>query len=108
MNLAFIICVSVLLAVIVSLLIWSHSSFCKKIHYVYNNQEAIYFKMLETEIVSVSMYLRALDEERDKAIKDEKYELVKKINSVYQNNLQTLDSLKNEYKDHIERKIRFR
>lgn len=48
----------ILLMAVIVLSVWGYTLLSKRFNYVFNNHEILYLKMLETEIVTVSMYLK--------------------------------------------------
>lgn len=92
-----------LLIAMILLAVWGYSLLSQKFNFVFNNHEIIYLKTLETEIVTVSMYLMMLDTAYKKAIAREQYEVAGVINDTLKHNSRTLRELREEC-DVIQRK----
>lgn len=92
-----------LLTAMILLAVWGYSLLSRKFNYVFNNHEIIYLKMLETEIVTVSMYLKMLETAYQEAIAREQYEVAGVINDTLKHNSRTLKELREEC-DVIQRK----
>lgn len=93
----------VLLVVTIILSVWGYTLLSRKFNYVFNNHEIIYLKMLETEIVTVSMYLKMLETAYHEAVRNEQYEVAGVINDTLKHNSRTLKELREEC-DVIQRK----
>lgn len=95
-----ILCV-LLTAVVLS--VWGYTLLSKRFNYVFNNHEVLYLKMLETEIVTVGMYLKMLETAYQEAVRKEQYEVAGVINDTLKHNSRTLQELREEC-DVIQRK----
>lgn len=93
----------VLLVVTIILSVWGYTLLSRKSNYVFNNHEIIYLKTLETEIVTVSMYLKMLETAYHEAVRNEQYEVAGVINDTLKHNSRTLKELREEC-DVIQRK----
>lgn len=93
----------VLLVVTIILSVWGYTLLSRKFNYVFNNHEIIYLKTLETEIVTVSMYLKMLETAYQEAVRNEQYEVAGVINDTLKHNARTLKELREEC-DVIQRK----
>lgn len=93
----------VLLVVTIILSVWGYTLLSRKFNYVFNNHEILYLKMLETEIVTVSMYLKMLETAYQEAVQNEQYEVAGVINDTLKHNSRTLKELREEC-DVIQRK----
>ena len=93
----------VLLVVTIILSVWGYTLLSRKFNYVFNNHEIIYLKTLETEIVTVSMYLKMLETAYHEAVRNEQYEVAGVINDTLKHNSRTLQELRQEC-DVIQRK----
>lgn len=93
----------VLLVVTIILSVWGYTLLSRKFNYVFNNHEIIYLKTLETEIVTVSMYLKMLETAYQEAVQREQYEVAGVINDTLKHNSRTLKELREEC-DVIQRK----
>lgn len=93
----------VLLVVTIILSVWGYTLLSRKFNYVFNNHEILYLKMLETEIVTVSMYLKMLETAYQEAVRNEQYEVAGVINDTLKHNSRTLQELREEC-DVIQRK----
>ena len=93
----------VLLVVTIILSVWGYTLLSRKFNYVFNNHEIIYLKTLETEIVTVSMYLKMLETAYHEAVRNEQYEVAGVINDTLKHNSRTLKELREEC-DVIQRK----
>lgn len=93
----------VLLVVTIILSVWGYTLLSRKFNYVFNNHEILYLKMLETEIVTVSMYLKMLETAYQEAVQREQYEVAGVINDTLKHNSRTLQELREEC-DVIQRK----
>lgn len=93
----------ILLTAVIVLLVWGYTSLSKRFNYVFNNHEILYLKMLETEIMTVSMYLKMLETAYHEAIRKEQYEVAGVINGTLKHNSRTLRELREEC-DMIRRK----
>lgn len=93
----------VLLVVTIILSVWGYTLLSRKFNYVFNNHEVLYLKMLETEIVTVSMYLKMLETAYQEAVRKEQYEVAGVINDTLKHNSRTLQELREEC-DVIQRK----
>ena len=93
----------ILLTAVIVLSVWGYTLLSKRFNYVFNNHEVLYLKMLETEIVTVSMYLKMLETAYHEAIRKEQYEVAGVINDTLKHNLRTLQELREEC-DVIQRK----
>ena len=51
----------ILLMAVIVLSVWGYTLLSKRFNYVFDNHEILYLKMVETEIVTVSMYLKHLE-----------------------------------------------
>ena len=93
----------VLLVVTIILSVWGYTLLSKRFNYVFNNHEILYLKMVETEIVTVSMYLKMLEMAYHEAVRNEQYEVAGVINDTLKHNSRTLKELREEC-DVIQRK----
>ena len=93
----------ILLTAVIVLSMWGYTLLSKRFNYVFNNHEVLYLKMLETEIVTVSMYLKMLETAYQEAVRKEQYEVVGVINDTLKHNSRTLQELREEC-DVIQRK----
>lgn len=95
----------ILMTAVIVLSVWGYTLLSQQFDYVYNNHEILYLKMLETEIVTVSMYLKMLETAYQEAVKNEQYEVAGVINDTLKHNSRTLKELREEC-DVIQRKRR--
>ena len=93
----------ILLTAVIVLSVWRYTLLSKRFNYVFNNHEVLYLKMLETEIVTVSMYLKMLETAYQEAVQREQYEVAGVINDALKHNSRTLQELREEC-DVIQRK----
>lgn len=93
----------ILLTAVIVLSVWGYTLLSKRFNYVFNNHEVLYLKMLETEIVTVSMYLKMLETAYQEAVRKEQYEVTGVINDTLKHNSRTLQELRQEC-DVIQRK----
>lgn len=96
----------ILLTAVIVLSVWGYTLLSQRFNYVFNNHEILYLKMLkmlETEIVTVSMYLKMLETAYHEAVKNEQYEVAGVINDTLKHNSRTLRELREEC-DVIQRK----
>lgn len=93
----------ILLTAVIVLSVWGYTLLSQRFNYVFNNHEILYLKMLETEIVTVSMYLKMLETAYQEAVQREQYEVAGVINDTLKHNLRTLQELREEC-DVIQRK----
>lgn len=93
----------ILLTAVIVLSVWGYTLLSKRFNYVFNNHEVLYLKMLETEIVTVSMYLKMLETAYQEAVRKEQYEVAGVINGTLKHNSRTLQELRQEC-DVIQRK----
>lgn len=87
----------ILLTAVIVLSMWGYTLLSKRFNYVFNNHEVLYLKMLETEIVTVSMYLKMLETAYQEAVRKEQYEVAGVINDTLKHNSRTLQELRREY-----------
>lgn len=92
--LVIILCVLLMVTIILS--VWGYMLLSRKFNYVYNNHEIIYLKTLETEIMTVIMYLNMLKKAYHEAVRKEKYKAAGVINDTLKHNLRTLQELREE------------
>lgn len=93
----------ILLMAVIVLSVWGYTLLSKRFNYVFNNHEILYLKMVETEIVTVSMYLKVLETAYHEAVRNEQYEVAGVINDTLKHNSRTLKELREEC-DVIQRK----
>lgn len=93
----------ILLMAVIVLSVWGYTLLSKRFNYVFNNHEILYLKMLETEIVTVGMYLKMLETAYHEAVRNEQYEVAGVINDTLKHNSRTLKELREEC-DAIQRK----
>lgn len=93
----------ILLTAVIVLSVWGYTLLSKRFNYVFNNHEVLYLKMLETEIVTVSMYLKMLETAYQEAVRKEQCEVAGVINDTLKHNSRTLQELREEC-DVIQRK----
>ena len=93
----------ILMTAVIVLSVWGYTLLSQRFNYVFNNHEILYLKMLETEIVTVSMYLKMLETAYHEAVKNEQYEVAGVINDTLKHNSRTLRELREEC-DVIQRK----
>lgn len=89
----------ILLTAVIVLSVWGYTLLSKR----FNNHEVLYLKMLETEIVTVSMYLQMLETAYQEAVREEQYDVACVINDTLKHNSRTLQELREEC-DVIQRK----
>lgn len=103
----FLIILCILLTAVIVLSVWGYTLLSKRFNYVFNyvfnNHEVLYLKMLETEIVTVSMYLKMLETAYQEAVRKGQYEVAGVINDTLKHNSRTLQELRQEC-DVIQRK----
>lgn len=92
-----VIILGVLLMVTIIPSVWGYTLLSRKFNYVFNNHKILYLKMLETEIMTISMYLKMLEKEYDEAIRKEQYEVAGVINNTLKHNSRILQEMKQEY-----------
>lgn len=92
-----------LLTAVIVLSVLGYTLLSQRFNYVFNNHEILYLKMLETEIVTVSMYLKMLETAYQEAVRNEQYEMAGVINDTLKHNQGTLRELREEC-DVIQRK----
>ena len=80
----------VLLTAVIVLSVWGYTLLSKRFNYVFNNHEVLYLKMLETEIVTVGMYLKMLETAYQEAVRKEQSEVAGVINDTLKHNSRTL------------------
>ena len=93
----------ILLMAVIVLSVWGYTLLSKRFNYVFNNHEILYLKMLETEIVTVSMYLYMLETAYHEACMNDQYDFAGLINVTLNHNSRTLKELREEC-DVIQRK----
>lgn len=93
----------ILLMAVIVLSVWGYTLLSKRFNYVFDNHEILYLKMMETEIVTVSMYLKMLETAYHEAVRNEQYEVAGAINDMLKHNSRTLKELREEC-DVIQRK----
>lgn len=93
----------ILLTAVIVLSVWGYTLLSKRFNDMFNNHEVLYLKMLETEIVTVRMYLNMLETAYQEAVRKEQYDVASVINDALKYNSRTLQELRQEC-DVIQRK----